>query len=148
MQLLNNKISSLLHPVTPFMFTTGFGACDHWDRIEQQVPQVHQIRENERLSGFRSRNLDCILQFLRNVRQREPDVREEGDDCHKPGTGVKIRSWHHVVKVRCQETRTPVAPNNTVGLLVRMPDAKGHTQPITSRTADARRIINELKHKH
>ena len=41
-----------------------------------------------------------------------------------------------------------MAPNNTVGLLVGMPDAKGHTQPITGWTADARRIINELKHKH
>ena len=117
------------------------------DRIEQQVPQVHQISKDERLCEFRSRHLDGILQFLCDVWQREPHVREEGDDGHEPGTGVEIRSWHHVVEVWCQETRTPVAPYHSVGLFVGMPTAKGHTQPITSRTADARRVINELKHK-
>ena len=144
MQPRHNKFSFLLLPVSPFTFTTGFRASDHWDSIEQQVPQVHQISKDERLCEFRSRHLDGILQFLRNVWQREPHVREEGDDGHEPGTGVEIRSWHHVVEVWCQETRTPVAPYHSVSLFVRMPNAKGHTQPITSRTADARRVINEL----
>lgn len=40
-----------------------------------------------------------------------------------------------------------MTPYHGVGLLVWMPDAKGHTQPITSRTTDARGVINELKHK-
>ena len=40
-----------------------------------------------------------------------------------------------------------MTPHHSVGLLVWMPNAQGHTQPITSRTTDARRVIIELKHK-
>ena len=39
-----------------------------------------------------------------------------------------------------------MTPHHSVGLLVWMPNAMGHTQPVTSRTADARRVIDKLKY--
>lgn len=83
-------ISDFLHPVTTFKGTTAFGATDHWNRVEQQVPQVHQVSQDERLGEFRSRNLDGILQILCNVWQRKPHIREEGDDGHQPCTAGEI----------------------------------------------------------
>ena len=71
-------------------YHTAFGPTDHWNSVKQQVPQVHQVSQNERLGEFRSRNLDGILQILRDVWQRKPQVREEGDDGHQPGTAEEI----------------------------------------------------------
>ncbi len=125
---------------------TGHGLFSyHGDGEEEQVAQIQKIRQNEWFSAILPSRGDGFLQLLRDIGQRESQVCKEGDDGYQPRTGVEVRSWHHVVIVWGNESRSPVTPHYAVGLLVRMPNAQGHTQPIATRSTDTRRIIDKLQ---
>ena len=87
------------------------------------------------------------LQLRRDCWRGEPQIREEGGDCHQPCTSHEVRAGHQVVEKWSQEAWCLVVPDHRVDLLIGVPHSQSHAQPRTSTSANARAVINKLQRK-
>ena len=106
----------------------------HWNHEEKQVAQRQEVYQHQRPAALLPCWHDGCLHLNRDARKSQSKISKECD--YGPRTASEVGPRHQMVEKWRKEPWAEVAPNDSVRLLVGVPDAKRQAQPVASSTSN------------